>query len=145
MKVFVTESAEETRTLGRSFAGSLNPGDVVAMVGTLGSGKTQFVSGACEALGVTGHVSSPTFTLINEYAGGRLPVVHIDLYRIRSNRELFDLGIEEYYDGRHVCFIEWADQGVPILPPECYEVTMRHGMADSEREIVIDRRKETIQ
>lgn len=133
----ITRSAGETAALGREFASSLKPGDVVAMIGTLGSGKTCFVTGACAALGVTVRVTSPTFTLINEYPAPFGTVAHIDMYRIGSRRELAELGIEEYFTTRCICFIEWADAVPDLLPPEHYRVTVVHGAEESERRITV--------
>lgn len=133
----LTRSAGETTALGREFARSLRPGSVVAMVGTLGSGKTCFVAGACAVLGVTVRVTSPTFTLINEYPAPFGMVAHIDMYRIGSRREVAELGIEEYFSPRHICFIEWADAVLDLLPPAHFRVTITHGAEEGERRIVI--------
>ena len=132
-----TNSQEETRALGKSFASSLRPGDVVALYGTLGSGKTRFIDGVCDGLGVRTHATSPTFTLINEYPASFGAVVHIDLYRIESVQELAELGIEEYFGGRHICLIEWADLLRDILPRRHFEVRLAHGDGESERDITI--------
>jgi tRNA threonylcarbamoyl adenosine modification protein YeaZ/tRNA threonylcarbamoyl adenosine modification protein YjeE len=133
----ITHSATETAALGRTFARSLRPGDVVAMVGTLGSGKTCFVAGACQSLGVTTRVTSPTFTLINEYPAPFGRVAHIDLYRIGSRREAAEVGIEEYFTLRTVCFIEWPDAVPGLLPPDHYRVAIVHGALEGERRITI--------
>ena len=134
----VSRSSEETESLGRSFAQSLRPGDVVAIVGTLGSGKTRFVAGVCFALGVTARVTSPTFTIINEYPAPFGMVAHVDLYRIGGRREAADLGLEEYWNGHTICLIEWADRIPDLLPPSHTQVTMSHGKDDNEREILIE-------
>lgn len=138
MTTFTTRSAEETVMLGRSFAGGLVPGDVVALFGNLGSGKTQFVTGVCEGLGVAMHATSPTFTIINEYAAPFGIVAHIDLYRIPSRRELAELGIEEYFQDRSICVIEWAESVLDMLPDHYYLVKVDYGTTDSEREIRIE-------
>jgi tRNA threonylcarbamoyladenosine biosynthesis protein TsaE len=134
-----TRSPEETIRLGKSFAARLRPGDVVAILGDLGTGKTRFVMGVCEALGARGHVASPTFTLINEYPASFGSVVHIDMYRIGSRRELRELGIEEYFDDRHVCLIEWAETVRDLLPPDYYQVEIAHGADEQERTVRITR------
>lgn len=137
MKTFTTNSREETRNLGKSFATSLKPGSIVGLFGNLGTGKTQFVMGICEGLGVQTHVGSPTFTIINEY---QLPVgrvAHIDLYRINTPAEAAALGFEEYFDDQTICLIEWADKVLPILPQDRYDVEITYGAKDTEREIVI--------
>jgi len=134
-----TLSAEETIAAGREFGALLNGGDVVAISGTLGSGKTCFVKGISEALGVRSHVGSPTFTLINEYPGARTTVVHIDLYRLKSGRELRDLGIMEYFSDDRICLIEWPELVQSLLPENHYVVNIQHGSQQSERIITIDR------
>lgn len=134
----VSRSAEETESLGRTFAQSLRPGDVVALIGTLGSGKTRFASGLCEGLGVTVRVTSPTFTIINEYPAPFGMVAHADLYRIAGRGEAADLGLEEYFNGRCICLIEWADRVADLLPPSHVRVMLSHGARDAEREILID-------
>jgi tRNA threonylcarbamoyladenosine biosynthesis protein TsaE len=133
----VTRSAGETSALGGAFARQLAPGDVVAILGTLGSGKTCFVAGACAALGVTAPVTSPTFAIINEYPAPFGTVAHIDMYRIGSRREVAELGIEEYFTPRCICFIEWADAVEDLLPPAHYRVVVAHGADEGERRITV--------
>ena len=133
MRRVVTRSPEETVALGRTFASSLAPGDVVALEGTLGTGKTQFVLGVCEGLGVRGPVSSPTFALINVYSADFGSLVHADLYRINTLAEVAELGLEEYFNGRSICFIEWADRVPGVLPPKAIIVRARHGESENER------------
>lgn len=137
MKTFRTKSPEETVQLGKTFARSLSPGDVVALVGDLGSGKTHFVVGVCEALGVVARATSPTFTIINEYPAPFGMVVHIDLYRISSRAEIAELGIEEYFNPGSICLIEWAEAAMEFLPPHHHLVGMSLGLTDHEREIII--------
>ena len=134
-----TTSPAETIDLGRSFAARLHPGDVVAILGDLGTGKTRFVMGVCDALGARGHVASPTFTLINEYPAPFGAVVHIDMYRIGARGELRELGIEEYFDDRHVCLIEWAGSVLDLLPSGHYQVEISHGAKEEERTVRISR------
>jgi tRNA threonylcarbamoyladenosine biosynthesis protein TsaE len=142
MTTFITHSAEETAALGRSFAASLRPGEVVALYGNLGSGKTIFVAGVCQGLGVRRHASSPTFTLINEYPAPFGVVAHIDLYRIRSRAELAELGMEEYFGGKTVTLIEWAEEAMDLLPRTHHVVTIRYGEEETDREILIGREGE---
>lgn len=139
MRTLTTHSAAETERAGAEFAGMLRPGDIVALVGTLGTGKTRFVAGACAALGAGGHFGSPTFTLINEYPAGGLTVVHADMYRIASRLEVAEVGLEEYFRPPYVCFIEWADHVLDLLPGGYYLVTFAHGRGETEREITIRR------
>lgn len=135
-----TSSPAETESFGRKLAGTLRPGDVVALFGTLGTGKTRLVTGLCEGLGVSARVSSPTFTLVNEYASPFGSVVHIDLYRIASARELSELGVQEYFNDRTICFIEWPELVLPLLPPDHLTVRMSHGAANEERRIIVEQR-----
>ena len=128
-----THSGDETIALGRSFARSLMPGSVVGLVGNLGSGKTQLVIGVCDGLGVTAHVASPTFTLINEYGAAFGTVAHIDLYRITTRLELAELGIEEYFNDRCICLIEWAERLMDVLPDWAHLVTIAYGAGEKER------------
>ncbi len=144
MTVVRTRSVDETIAAGRTFGMSLRPGDVVALTGTLGSGKTRFVTGICEGLGVSMHATSPTFTLINEYPAPFGTVAHVDLYRIASKSELAELGIEEYFTDRCVCLIEWAEIASDLLPGRYYDVHLSHGGDENEREIRISEVQRTI-
>jgi tRNA threonylcarbamoyladenosine biosynthesis protein TsaE len=134
----VSRSAEETRAIGRGLGAALGPGDVVALIGDLGVGKTCFLQGVAEGLGVTGDVTSPTFVLVNEYQG-RSPVHHLDAYRTGSLTELVDIGVEEMFHGDGVTLVEWADKLLPLLPPHAVIVTIS-GLGDEPREIVIETR-----
>jgi len=137
MKTVVTRSMQETTTLGRSFGSELKPGEIVALSGELGSGKTQFVKGICIGMGIQAPVTSPTFTLINEYPAPFGIVAHIDLYRIGSDRELQDLGLESYFRDTCICLIEWAERALGVLPPSFRPVKLAHGMGENERIITI--------
>jgi tRNA threonylcarbamoyladenosine biosynthesis protein TsaE len=131
----VTEDAEETRRLGERLSRRLGPGDVVALFGGLGSGKTVLAQGICWGLGVTGVVNSPTFTIINEYQG-RCPVYHLDCYRLEGAADLLELGCEEYFYGQGVCLIEWAERAVEVLPLRRIEAHLEH-VGVGRRRIVI--------
>ena len=135
MRRIVSLSAEETEAAGRGFAGSLRPGDVVALTGTLGSGKTRFVAGVCGGLGVRGHVTSPTFTLIHEY-GPPGSVYHIDLYRLEEARQVATLGLEEIFDRDALVLIEWGERFPQLMPAERTEIYIRPRQND-EREIEV--------
>jgi tRNA threonylcarbamoyladenosine biosynthesis protein TsaE len=117
----VTGSAEETRALGERFSRRLEPGDVVALYGGLGSGKTTLAQGICRGLGVREVVNSPSFTIVNEYRG-RCPVYHLDCYRLEGTDDLLELGCEEYFYGDGVCLIEWAEKAAGVLPHRRIEV-----------------------
>ena len=132
-----TTSAEETEAAGERLATALRPGDVVALVGELGAGKTCFIQGLVRGLGAATRATSPTFVLINQYRG-RLPIYHVDAYRTRSLAELLDLGLLELMGGDGVTVVEWADRLRPLLPPGTIEVTI-DGVGDEPRTITIRR------
>ena len=106
---YTTRSALETELLGARLAQRLRPGDVVALRGGLGAGKTAFTRGLARGLGVDEAVTSPTYTIVNEYPRGRLPLFHFDMYRLHDAEELFDLGWEDYLDRGGVCAVEWSE------------------------------------
>ena len=116
MATFISNSAEETVSFGRQFAGNVKQGDVLALTGELGSGKTQFVKGLCSALGCEAAVTSPTFMLIHEYSGGRLPIYHLDFFRIEDRKGADRLGLDEYFVGDGVSVVEWADRFPDLMP-----------------------------
>jgi tRNA threonylcarbamoyladenosine biosynthesis protein TsaE len=134
-----TTSPEETDAAGQRLGATLEAGDVVALSGELGAGKTVFVQGLVRALGVTTGATSPTFVLVNEYRG-RLPVHHVDAYRTASLAELLDLGLEEMMDGDGVTVIEWAERLEPLLPARAVRVRIA-GVGDESRAITIDDRR----
>jgi tRNA threonylcarbamoyladenosine biosynthesis protein TsaE len=131
-----TSSPQETEAVAARLGGELRPGDVVTVSGELGSGKTTFVRGACRSLGVTAHVTSPTFTIGHRYEG-MVPVSHLDLYRFTglSHAEWGDL--EPYFDDA-VAFVEWPEAGAGVLPAPRFRVHMRHSGGD-RRAITIER------
>ena len=116
MVTIISHSVEETAAFGRSIASTLRRGGVIALCGDLGAGKTHFVKGLAAGLGGDGIVTSPTFTLIHEYTGGRLPLFHFDFYRLEDETEALKIGLEEYLDGEGVCVIEWAEKFPALLP-----------------------------
>lgn len=119
----VSNSAEETRILGACLAPVLLPGDVVSLSGDLGAGKTVLVQGVCAALGYQGRVTSPTFTLVHEYAA-RYPVVHMDIYRLDSYQEVLDLGFEELVGPHSIALVEWGEAVSPLLPKRSLDVAI---------------------
>ncbi len=133
MAPFTIRSEADTETFGRALAGGLRPGDVVGLCGDLGAGKT-FLSGAiARAIGVPAStpVTSPTFTLINEYPGGRMPVYHMDLYRLGSPHDLYELGLWEYYGGDGVCLVEWCDRFSDLWPDDALVLTIALGTGET--------------
>ena len=109
MMQITTHSADETQALGQKLASRLAPGDVIAYFGDLGAGKTAFTRGLAQGLGITDPVSSPTYTIVNEYLSGRIPLFHFDMYRLSSSDELFDIGWEDYLSRGGVCAVEWSE------------------------------------
>jgi tRNA threonylcarbamoyladenosine biosynthesis protein TsaE len=130
-----TTSPEETRILGAALAPMLLPGDLVSLSGDLGAGKTVFVQGLATALGVTDRVTSPTFTIVHEYAG-RYPIVHIDIYRLETFQEVLDLGFEEFLDPKAIVMMEWGEAVEPLLPRAHLRVELRRTSDPDE----VDRR-----
>ena len=106
---YITNSPEETEAIGAALAEALEPGAVIAYRGDLGAGKTAFTRGLARGLGYTDSVTSPTYTIVNEYLGGRLPLFHFDMYRLRSADDLWDIGWEDYLDRGGVCAVEWSE------------------------------------
>ena len=106
---FITNSPEETERLGEKLAQRLQPGTVIAFTGDLGAGKTAFTRGLARGLGAGDRVTSPTYTIVNEYSGGKMPLFHFDMYRLGSADELFDIGWEDYLERGGVCAVEWSE------------------------------------
>ena len=135
---FITHSPEETRALGGRLADALWAGAVVAFTGDLGAGKTAFVSGMARALGVEERVTSPTFTIVNEYEGGRLPLFHFDMYRLGDADELFHIGWEDYLARGGICAVEWSENGEEAMEDDAVRVAIRRGADDNTRVITIE-------
>ncbi len=134
MNPTLSHSPEETRALAERLTEQLKPGDVLALHGDLGAGKTCFIQGLAQGLAVNQPVSSPTYTLVNEYSGV-LPLYHIDLYRLRNADEALDMGLDEYLDGAGITAIEWAERAEAALPARTMHIHLRHGAAENVREI----------
>ena len=109
MKQYITNSPEETEKVGAALGAVLKPGTVLAYTGDLGAGKTAFTRGLARGLGATERVTSPTYTIVNEYLSGRLPLFHFDMYRLESSDDLFDIGWEDYLERGGVCAVEWSE------------------------------------
>ena len=130
-----THSPQETRILGTALSGSLLPGDLVSLTGELGAGKTVFVQGLATALGATGPITSPSFTLVHEYEA-RYRILHVDVYRLDSFQEVLDLGFEELLDPGAIVMLEWGNAVEPLLPRNHLTVDLRRSPntdADDER------------
>ena len=130
----ITESPEKTYALGRALGGLLSAGDVLGLNGDLGAGKTRFAQGVAAGLGVQESVTSPTFTLINEY-NGRLPFYHMDVYRLGGPDDMADLGCQEYFYGLGVTLVEWAGLVEDVLPRERLDINIFNDGGESRRKI----------
>lgn len=135
----LSKSEQETIAAGSDLAAKLRPGDVVCLKGDLGAGKTHFVKGLAKGLSIDpGSVSSPTYTLINEYHG-EVSLYHFDCYRIKSVAEALDIGIEDYFYGEGVSVVEWPERVSELIPEDAYIVAFEH-VSDTERNISIHQR-----
>lgn len=119
-------------------ANDIEAGDVIALLGDLGTGKTALTGYIAEGLGVKENVSSPTFTIVKEYKSGRLPLYHYDVYRLSNGDELLDTGAEDYLSGEGVCIIEWADIVADVLPEESVIIKIEYGEKEDERIVTIE-------
>lgn len=138
MRLLATTTAvDETRDLACALAPVARPGDVVVLAGDLGAGKTAFVQGFGRGLGVVDRITSPTFTLVHVYEGGRLPVHHLDVYRLDQLSEALDLGLAEMLEDGGVVLIEWGDAIAPLLPHDYLEVRMTFGERDDDRQLAL--------
>jgi len=134
-----TYSTEETLALGKTFSSELEPGSIVCFFGKLGSGKTTFIRGICEGLGTKDLITSPTFTLINEYRSA-VPIYHFDFYRIHSELELYELGLDEYLYGAGISLIEWPEIILKNLTGQRFEIHMNWNIEsdwETKRNILI--------
>ena len=130
-------SEQETEAIGREMAQRLAPGAVVAFTGDLGAGKTAFVRGMAQGLGISQRVTSPTFTIVNEYEGGTLPLFHFDMYRLRDADDLFDIGWEDFLRRGGVCAVEWSETIQEALEPDTIYVDIRRGAETNQRILTI--------
>ena len=132
-----TISPEETEAVGRKIAAKLLPGDIIAYYGDLGAGKTAFTRGLAAGLGVTEQVTSPTYTIVNEYLSGRMPLFHFDMYRLDSSDALFDIGWEDYLERGGICIVEWSENVADAMPADAVTVTIERGSGNDERIITV--------
>jgi len=129
----IIRDESDTKAFGKELAEKLKPGDVVALTGDLGAGKTTLTKYIAEGLGITEVVTSPTFTIVQEYTGGRLPLYHFDVYRIDDPEEMDELGYEEYFFGSGVCVVEWADRIPELIPENGIWIRIEYGASEDER------------
>ena len=129
---YITNSSAETETIGAALGRIIEPGTVIAYRGDLGAGKTAFTRGLAKGLGCTEIVTSPTYTIVNKYLGGRIPLFHFDMYRLRSSDDLFDIGWEDYLDRGGVCAVEWSENVDDAMEDAIY-ITIEKLGEDSRR------------
>ncbi len=132
----ISSSWEQTFNVGKDLAAKLNPGDVIAFHGDLGAGKTVFVRGLAEGLGLDARVTSPTFTIVNEY-DGKIPLFHFDMYRLSGSDELFEIGWEDYLSRGGICAVEWSEITEDAFPENTINIHIKK-IDDNSREITID-------
>ena len=135
---YISHCELDTELIGENLAAQLHPGDVVAYSGGLGMGKTAFTRGLARGLGYTGRVTSPTFTIVNEYPG-KIPLFHFDMYRLEDSDALFEIGWEDYLCRGGVCAVEWSEQVADAIPEDAVTVTIRrHPEQDDWRLITVE-------
>ena len=142
MKEFITKSAAETSKVAALLGTKILSGAVIAFTGDLGAGKTTFIKGLAKALGYVGEVSSPTFAIVHEYIGGRLPLYHFDMYRVDSWESLYSTGFFEYMETDAILAVEWSENIENALPDDLITVDIKRGANDNERIITISSRGE---
>ena len=138
-KRIVLKNETDTRALGAKLAGEMEPNQVYALIGDLGTGKTTLAKAIARGLGVSETLTSPTFTIVQEYETGRLPLYHFDVYRVSDEDELFEIGLEDYFHKGGVCLIEWADLIEDLLPEGTVTIRLAYGEEEGERICSIER------
>ena len=133
MRNVIIRDETETKKFAIDVAQTLKKGDVIALVGDLGAGKTTLSKYIAEALGITETITSPTFTIVQEYHSGRLPLYHFDVYRVDDIEEMYRIGYEEYFYGEGVCIVEWADIVEEIIPEDAKVIFIEYGEDEGER------------
>ena len=133
MRNLIIRDETETKKFATDVAQTLKKGDVIALVGDLGTGKTTLSKYIAEALGITETITSPTFTIVQEYHSGRLPLYHFDVYRVDDIEEMYRIGYEEYFYGEGVCIVEWADIVEEIIPEDAKVIFIEYGEDEGER------------
>lgn len=133
IKRLLINNEGDIKALGVEIAKGLKPGDIISLTGNLGTGKTTLSKAIAEGLGITEMITSPTFTIVQEYESGRLPLYHFDVYRINHVEEMYELGYEEYFFGQGVCIIEWADLIEEIIPEDSIKIRLEYGEKEDQR------------
>ena len=133
MDKLIIKDEKQTKKFGLLLADKLAPGSVVALIGDLGTGKTALTKYIAEGLGIKEVITSPTFTIVQEYHDGRIPLYHFDVYRINDVEEMYEIGYEEYFFGNGVCIVEWADLITEIMPEDAIVINITYGQNEGER------------
>jgi len=144
MESFLSKSSTKTLDFATSFASTLKRNDIVLMMGELGSGKTQFVKGVCRCFGVHDSISSPTFVMLHRYEGRdarneELLLYHFDLYKVKNESEILELGYQEFFQSNGICLVEWGDKLSTLIPRRRIEINFTLGNNESERHLTINR------
>lgn len=138
MEKYITNNEMETKQFAKEFASKLNKGDIVVLSGDLGSGKTKFVEGVLSYYGLENEISSPTFTIVNEYISGDMNIYHFDVYRLEDSDEFYAIGGEEYFE-KGICFIEWGEMIEDILPKKYIKISFNRNLdEENKREINVE-------
>lgn len=132
-QIVYIKNEHDTEEFGIKLASTLEPGDIVALIGDLGTGKTTLTKYIAKGLGVTETIDSPTFNIVKEHKSGRLPLFHFDVYRLSSGDELLDIGADEYFYAAGVCIIEWADVVADVIPEKAKVILIDYGEKQGER------------
>lgn len=132
-QIVYIKNEHDTEEFGIKLASTLEPGDIVALIGDLGTGKTTLTKYIAKGLGVTETIDSPTFNIVKEHKSGRLPLFHFDVYRLSSGDELLDIGADEYFYAAGVCIIEWADIVADVIPEKAKVILIEYGEKQGER------------
>ncbi len=135
MEKIVSNSEEETKLIGKKFAATLEKGDVVVLTGDLGSGKTKFTEGVLQYFGLENEISSPTFTIVNEYVKGDTNIYHFDVYRLEDEDEFYAIGGDEYFD-KGICLVEWGEMIKNVLPKKYIHITFSRNLDDVNKRII---------
>ena len=137
MQEKTSKCEQETKEFAKNFASKLGRGDVIVLSGDLGAGKTKFVEGILEYFGMQEEISSPTFTIVNEYHKNKIDIYHFDLYRLKDVYEFENIGGEEYFN-KGICIFEWGELIEDILPNDFIKITIKKGNTDEERKLVLE-------
>ena len=132
-QIVYIKNEHDTEEFGMKLASSLEPGDIVALIGDLGTGKTTLTKYLAKGLGVTENIDSPTFNIVKEHKSGIIPLFHFDVYRLSSGDELLDIGADEYFYSDGVCIIEWADIVADVVPEKAKVILIEYGEKQGER------------